>query len=106
MMQELETRSAPKASSRGTVTGRSFEVLFALAGSDSVDALSMGNRLGITTAECVRLVEDLQEMYLVDVVSRLEGETVTETLKLTEHGEAVLLGSLETMCELPERSSD
>ncbi|HMD79168.1 MAG TPA: hypothetical protein VKF39_04200 [Nitrososphaerales archaeon] len=105
MMQELETRSAPKASTRGTVTGRSFEVLFALAGSDS-DARSIGNRLGIAEAECLRLVEDLQGRYLVDVVSRLEGDAVKETLKLTEDGEAALFGSLEKMCELPELFGD
>jgi len=106
MMQELETRSAPKASSRGTVTGRSFEVLFALAGSDSVDVRSIGSRLRISEAECLRLVEDLQRKYLVDLVSRLDGETVRETLRLTEDGEAALLGSLEKMCELPELFSD
>jgi hypothetical protein len=106
MMQELETRGAPRASSRGTVAGRSFEVLFALAGSDSVDARTIGNRLGITEGECLRLVEDLQRRYLVDVVSRLEGDTVKETLKLTEDGEAALLGSLEKMCELPEPFGD
>jgi hypothetical protein len=104
MMQELETRSAPKASSRGTVTGRSFEVLFALAGSDSMDARSLGARLGMTEGECRRVVEDLHGKYLLDVVSRLQGEAVKETLALTENGQAALLDSLEKMCELPEPS--
>jgi hypothetical protein len=73
-----------------------------LAGSDSMDAHSVSGRLGITESECRRLVEDLQGRYLLDVVSRLEGEEVKETLRLTEDGEAALLGSLEKMCELPE----
>jgi predicted ArsR family transcriptional regulator len=104
MMQELETISVPKVSSRGTVTGRSFAVLFALAGSDSMNAETLGNRLGLSESECRHVIDDLQRRYLVDVVSRLEGETVKETLRLTEEGEALLLRSLEQICELPERS--
>jgi hypothetical protein len=87
------------------VAGRSFSILFALAGSDSVDMMSLGHRLGINDAECRKTVEDLQNRYLVDLVSRLDGQSVKETLSLTEEGEAVLLRSLERMCELPERSS-
>ncbi|HYC12136.1 MAG TPA: hypothetical protein VEC02_05690 [Nitrososphaerales archaeon] len=102
MFQELETIGAPPASSRDTVNGPSFHVLFVLAGSDSMDAKSVSNRLGIAEADCRRLVEDLQKRYLVDVVSELEGDRVKETLRLTEDGEAALLGSLERMCELPE----
>jgi len=104
MMQGLETVGAPTASSRGTVTGRSFEVLFALASSDSMDAERIWTRLGMAEADCRRLIEDLQGRYLIDVVSRLDGDRVKETLRLTEDGEAVLLGSLEKMCELPEQS--
>jgi hypothetical protein len=104
MMQELEALSAPKVSPRGTVSGRSFNVLFALAGSDSVDVKSLGDRLGMTERECRRTVEDLHRRYLLDVVSGLDGETVRETLRLTEDGETVLLHSLEQMFELPELS--
>ena len=104
MMQELETIGAPQASSRGTVAGRSFEVLFALAGSDSMDARTVGGRLGLPEADLRRLIEDLQGRYLVDVISNLEGDTVRETLRLTDDGEAALLESLERMCELPELS--
>jgi predicted ArsR family transcriptional regulator len=104
MMQELETISVPKASSRGTVTSRTFAVLFALAGSDSMNVEALGNRLGLTEIECRRVIDDLQRRYLVDVVSRLEGEDVKETLRLTEEGEAFLLRSIEQVCELPERS--
>lgn len=106
MMQETQTIGAPQASSRGTVTGRSFAVLFVLAGSDSVNTKSLRVRLGLTERECQLMVEDLQGRYLVDVVSRLDGETVKETLRLTEEGEATLLRSLEQMCELPEPTRD
>lgn len=104
MMQGLRTMGAPAASSRGTVSGRSFGVLFALAGSDSLDSRTLAGRLGISEAECLKLVEDLQRRYLVDVVSRLEGDAVKESLRLTEDGEAALFVSLERMCELPEPS--
>jgi hypothetical protein len=103
-MQELQTFSVPKVSPRGTVSGRNFNVLFALAGSDSVDVKSLGGRLGMTERECRRVVEDLQRRYLLDVVSSLDGEEVRETLRLTEDGESALLRSLEQMFELPERS--
>jgi MarR-like DNA-binding transcriptional regulator SgrR of sgrS sRNA len=105
-MQELQTLSAPKASPRGTVSGRNFNVLFTLAGSDSMDVKSLGDRLGMTERECRRVVEDLQSRYLLDVVSGLDGEAVRETLRLTEEGEAMLLRALEQMCELPELSRD
>ncbi len=104
MMQELQTIGAPEGSSRGTVTGRSFAVLFKLAGSDSMNTRTLGRSLGLSDLECLQVVEDLQRRYLVDVVSRLDGRTVRETLRLTEDGEAVLARSLEQMCELPEFS--
>lgn len=104
MMQELQAVSAAEEAFSGTVTGRSFAVLFALAGSDSMDAKTLGKRLGLPEQECVRVVEDLQRRYLVDLVSRLDGEVVKETLRLTEEGEAVLARSLEQTCELPEFS--
>jgi hypothetical protein len=80
--------------------------LFALAGSDSVDVKSLGDRLGMTERECRRVVEDLQSRYLLDVVSGLDGEAVRETLRLTEEGETTLLRALERMHELPELSRD
>jgi predicted ArsR family transcriptional regulator len=79
--------------------------LFALAGSDSVDADTLGRRLGINEREYRRTIETLQQDYLVDLVSHLDGETVKETLRLTEEGEMILLQSLERMCELPEKSA-
>ena len=93
---------APYGLSGGAVAGRSFEALFALAGSDSMDADSLGRRLGLAKGDCERLVAALQRAYLVDAVSLLEGSAVKESLRLTEEGEAALLRSLERMCELPE----
>ncbi len=48
------------------------------------------------------LLNWLQRKYLVDVVSSLEGDSVAESVSLTEDGEAFLLGLLEKTCELPE----
>jgi DNA-binding MarR family transcriptional regulator len=76
--------------------------LFALAGSDSTDARALRDRFGLTESECLRLIDDLQRKYLVDVVSGLDGDSVRETLRLTEEGEAFLLRSLEQTYELPE----
>ena len=106
MMQEIQVRRASRASTGGTVAGHSFSILFALAASDSVEVKSLGDQLGIAERECRRTVEDLQNRYLVDLVSRLDGKTVKETLRLTEEGEMTLLQSLEGMCELPEQSTD
>lgn len=104
MMQELQTIGATEEAFSGTVSGRSFAVLFKLAGSDSVNVKTLGKRLELSEQECARIVEDLQRRYLVDIVSRLDGKAVRETLRLTEEGEAVLSRSLEQMCELPEFS--
>jgi hypothetical protein len=104
MMQELETKGPPKVSEGGMVTGRSFSVLFALAGSvREVDAKSLGLRLEMNEVECRNVLGNLNRQYLVDFVSGLEGKSVRETLRLTEEGKAILLQSLEMMCELPER---
>ena len=102
MMQELQTKGASEGTSGGTVSGRSFNALFALAGSNSMDVKSLGGRLGVSERESQRIVEDLHSRYLVDVVSGLQGNQVKETLRLTEEGEGTLLRSLEQMCELPE----
>jgi DNA-binding IclR family transcriptional regulator len=102
MKQELQSIGAPQASSRGTVTGRSFAVLFAVARSDDTDVPALRRRLGMGEEECRRVLDDLQRRHLLDAVSRFEGRSVSETLRLTEDGEATLLRSLERMCELPE----
>ena len=96
-------RRAQRGSTQGTVASRSFSILFALAGSDSVDVKSLGYRLGMSEREYRRAIEDLQGKYLVDLISRLDGKIVKETLRLTDEGEQTLLHSLEQMCELPEK---
>jgi len=104
MMQELRPRGA-NGLSEGTVSGRSFQILFTLAGSNSTDAKRLQGRIGLETSEFDMLIEGLNKRYLVDVVSSLEGTRVTEKLRLTEEGEATLLRSLERMCELPEKTA-
>jgi len=102
MKQELQTMNAPEGQERGRLTGPSFNALFKLAGSESTSVVTLGNHLGLTEHETRLLVSRLQMRYLVDVVSRLDGKEVKETLRLTEDGEAALVSSLEQMCELPE----
>jgi hypothetical protein len=49
-----------------------------------------------------KLLGWLQQEYLVEVVSGLEGSEVSESVKLTDRGERVLVGMLERTCDLPE----
>jgi DNA-binding PadR family transcriptional regulator len=44
----------------------------------------------------------LQQEYLVDVVSSLDGDRVSEQVELTEKGEELLVRVLENTYELPE----
>lgn len=44
----------------------------------------------------------LQREYLVDVVSSLDGEKISEKVELTDKGEVLLVRMLERTCELPE----
>ncbi len=84
------------------MTGTSFAVLFALAGPEPMTERELRRRLRLPGPECRRVVDALHQRYLLDVVSRLEGNDVKETLSLTDEGERALVKSLESMCELPE----
>lgn len=76
--------------------------MLALVSSDGTEAQELKRKLGISDAEYRSLLNGLQQQYLVDVVSQLKGDKVSETLRLTESGRSVLTGMMEKMCELPE----
>jgi Mn-dependent DtxR family transcriptional regulator len=59
-------------------------------------------RMKLTPESCQELLTWLQREYLVDVVSTLDGNEVSETIELTDKGERVLISLLEQTCELPE----
>lgn len=92
----------PFDGSRINVPERGFRVMLALVSSDGTEAQELRKRLGISDSEYRKLLDGLQQQYLVDVVSQLKGERVRETLSLTESGRSVLTGMMERMCELPE----
>jgi len=103
MMQEAH-RIDPVLGSRPGVslTGQSLSALLALAGSQRLGVEELRRRMKLTSQGFAALLSWLQREYLVDVVSRLDGQQVKETVVLTDVGEKVLVGLLEQMCELPE----
>lgn len=76
--------------------------MLALAGSKKLDVAGLRERAKLTPEGVDALLSWLQREYLVDFVSSLEGEKITETLELTEVGESVLIRLLEQTCELPD----
>ena len=79
-----------------------FAALFIAAAPGGVDVAEVKRRLKLSESEARGVVDDLQRGYLADVVSSLDGDKVTETLRLTEEGAAILQLELEAICELPE----
>lgn len=65
-------------------------------------AEALRERTKLSSTAFHNLLNWLQSEYLVDVVSSLSGEQVEEKVRLTDRGEAVLIGLLEKTCELPE----
>lgn len=82
--------------------GLRFSALFIVAGSKTVDAEALRNRLRLSEGDFRGLLDQLQRRYLVDVVSQLQGGSVVEHLRLTDEGASALQLMLERMCELPE----
>ncbi len=104
-MQIATTRGVGYTSHDGSETrefGLDFSALFVVAGSKTVDAGTLRNRLRLSESDFRILLDQLQRRYLVDVVSQLQGGSVVEHLRLTEEGESTLQLMLERMCELPE----
>jgi hypothetical protein len=103
MIQETQTMGPFGRASKGTLaTAESLTALLALAGSRRVEVDELQARMKLTPEGCEELLSWLQREYLVDVVSGLDGNKVTEIVRLTDKGERVLLGLLERTCELPE----
>lgn len=93
----------PTASVAGDVLpNQSLVALLALVGARRMEVGALRARTKLTSAAFGSLLGWLQREYLVDVVSALEGDQIEEKAVLTEKGEAVLVGMLESTCELPE----
>ena len=102
MLQETKPVGLTGPAPWDILSGQSLVTLLALFGTKKldVDALREKTRLAPTTFE--HLLGWLQQEYLVDVVSNLEGDRIEEKVELTEKGEVLLVGILERTCEIPE----
>jgi len=101
MMQET-TKIDPYDASEGIVSGQSLVTLLALAGTRRMDPEALRARTSLAPSAFRSFLVWLQREYLVDVVSSLDGERISEKVELTEKGEELLVRMLETTCELPE----
>ena len=80
----------------------SLKLLLALVSSEATETDGLRRKLKVSDQDYRSLLHVLQQRYLVDVVSHLEGEEIHETLCLTEYGKSVLTDAMERTCELPE----
>ena len=84
------------------MSAQGLAALLALAGSRQLDVAALRTRMRLDESGFNSMLDWLQREYLVDIVCRPGGGQAKETVELTDRGEAVLLGLLERMCELPE----
>jgi DNA-binding MarR family transcriptional regulator len=63
---------------------------------------ALRERIRLTPFAFGKLLGRLQQEYLVEVVSGLERDEVSEIVQLTDRGESVLVSMLERTCEIPE----
>jgi len=101
-MQEATTVGPRNSVPRDILSGQSMVTLLALVGTKRMDVEALRVRSRLTPLAFEDLLSWLQREYLVDVITSLEGDRVNESVALTEKGEGVLVGILESTCELPE----
>jgi hypothetical protein len=101
-MQKATTVDPRNAVPRDVLSGQSLVTLLALVGTKRMDAETLRERTKLTPLAFENLLGWLQQEYLVDVVTGLEGDQVKESVALTEKGEGALVRILESTCELPE----
>jgi len=101
-MQEATTVGPRNSVPWDVMSGQSLATLLALVGTKRMRVEALRERTKLTPPAFGNLLGWLQQEYLVDVVSSLEGKDVEEKVELTEKGEAVLVSMLEKTCELPE----
>ena len=102
MMQEATTLGSGESISRDVTSGQGLMTLLALVGTKRMDTEALRAKTKLAPYAFRGLLGWLQREYLVDVVSGLEGDQVEERVELTEKGEAILVGLLESTCELPD----
>jgi hypothetical protein len=101
-MMQTKTMGPQRSGIGEVLPSQSLVALLALVGSKQMEVANLRNKTKLTHSAFEDLLVWLQQEYLVDVVTNLEGSHVAERVELTEKGEAVLVGMLEKTCELPE----
>jgi hypothetical protein len=102
LMQETKTISTGNQVPQDVLPGQGLMTLLALVGTKKMDAGALRARTRLTPNAFEKLLSWLQQEYLVDIISYLDGDLVGEKVQLTEKGEAALIGMLEKTCELPD----
>jgi hypothetical protein len=101
-MQEASTIKPVYDGPRAMLSGQSLVALLALVGAKRMNVEALRGRIRLSPHTFGKLLGWLQQEYLVDIVSTLDGDLVEEEVELTDRGEAVLVSMLEKTCELPE----
>ncbi len=101
-MQETTEIDARNISSQRIQSGHSLVTLLALVGTRRMDVETLRERIKLSPLAFRDFLNWLQQEYLVDVISSLDGERVSEQVELTEKCEEFLVRVLENTCELPE----
>ena len=102
MMQKATTVGPRNAVPGDVLSGQSLVTLLALVVTKRMEVEALRDRTKLTPITFENLLGRLQQEYLVDVVTNLQGDQVKESVMLTEKGEAILVSMLESTCELPE----
>jgi len=85
-----------------TIPRGGLRLLLALVSSEGTERETLRRKLNLGDVEYRSLLNALQRLYLVDIVSGLSGEAIRETLRLTDYGESILTRTMEKTFELPE----
>lgn len=102
-MQVTKTHAREESDFSLPLTIECFNLLLAAASPRGRDISQIQKELGLDSARFEKVLTELQEGYMLDVVSYLDGRHVRETLRLTEHGVDTLVKALSCLAELPER---
>ena len=67
-----------------------------------MDVGALRTRTKLAPLAFTRLLGWLQQEYVVDITTSMDGKRIVENVELTERGEMLLLSVLDRTCELPE----
>ena len=103
-MQTIEEIDLQSGSSMWTQSVQNLVTLLALVGTRAMDGETLREKTKLSPPAFKMSLQWLQSEYLVDVVSSLDGDRVSERVILNDRGERLLIRILERTCELPDLS--